>query len=272
MVISFNIESTVLFVKKRGKLWQIIRLYLDKSWKSTSLSVLLDTGKWKKKYRIRPEDGIDGFFDMEVPELKEKTRCKATIIIDKERSCKEFILEPHKKWEVHVQNFTHTDIGYTDLPSRVADGYREAFKSIIDFCDQTRGFDDYSKYRWNIETGYWLDKALEGLDQSQLKKVKSLVKEGRIEICPLYVSHTSEFNDEETLIRSLYFAFQFARECGVKIETAMASDITGQPWLLPQILQKCGIKYFSSRFFKYAGSFLITRPYFSVSPIITPSW
>ncbi|MCK5566303.1 MAG: hypothetical protein KAI62_00230, partial [Actinomycetia bacterium] len=68
----------------------------------------------------------------------------------------------------------------------------------------------------------------------------------RIEITPLYVAHTSEFNDEETLIRSLYFAFNFAKECGVKIESAMASDITGQPWLLAQILSRCGIKYFST--------------------------
>jgi len=61
-----------------------------------------------------------------------------------------------------------------------------------------------SKCRWNVGTGYWLENAISGLNRDKLEKVRSLAKEGMIEINPLYAAHTSEFNDEETLIRSMY--------------------------------------------------------------------
>lgn len=77
-----------------------------------------------------------------------------------------------KKWEIHIQNFTHTDIGFTDLPSRVARGYRESVRSILDFCNETKDFDEGSKYKWNIETGYWLENALVGLNKNDLDKFK----------------------------------------------------------------------------------------------------
>ena len=81
-----------------------------------------------------------------------------------------------------------------------------------------------------MEIGYWLENALEGLTEEEREKVKTLVREGRIELCPLYVSHTSDFNDEETLIRSLYFTFQFAEECGAEVKCAMASDSPRRPF------------------------------------------
>jgi hypothetical protein len=55
-----------------------------------------------------------------------------------------------------------------------------------------------------------------------------------------------EIHDEEILIRSLYYAFAFARACGATIRTAMASDSTGQPWLFPQVFARAGVRYFST--------------------------
>ena len=85
--------------------------------------------------------------------------------------------------------------------------------------------------RWNVETGYWLECAVTGLTAAERARLRSLIRKGRVELTPLYVAHTSEFNDEETLIRSMYYAFEYARGCGAAIRTAMASDSTGQPWL-----------------------------------------
>jgi len=244
--LDFNIESTVLFHKVKGKLYQIAKLRLFEFEDYKQVRLILNIEDWKEEYRITHKKEGCNYFDIDILPLNEDTKCKAILKIDNFKLEKDITLKPHRKWDVHIQNFTHTDIGFTDLPSRVAKSYREAIKSIIGFCDETKDFDDDCKYRWNAETGYWLDQAIRGLDEHQLKKFKSLVKKDRIELTPLYVAHTSEFNDEEILIRSMYFGFEFAKECGVKIETAMASDSTGQPWILPQILSKSGIKYFST--------------------------
>jgi len=244
--LDFNIETTVLFHKVKEKLFQVAKLKLNDNTGSEPIKLTLKTHGWKKEYDMAYDKNEPNLFDIDIPPIEKDTKCRATLEIKDKKLEKDIILKTHRKWEVHIQNFTHTDIGYTDLPSRVAKSYVKAMKSIIRFCDETRDFDDDSKYRWNVETGYWLENAISGLTEDELKKVKKLVREGRIEITPLYVAHTSEFNDEETLVRSMYFGFEFAKKCGVKVKTAMASDSTGQPWLFPQMLSKSGICYLST--------------------------
>jgi len=243
----FNLESTVFFKKIKGKLYQLARLTLQGIDASIEGKIKLElrAGSWTGNYELRNEKQDTGY-DIYLPSIEGDLKLKAVLLSGNLRLEKDIVLEPHRKWEIHIQPFTHTDIGYTDLPSRVVKSYKEAIISIVDFCEETACFDADSKYRWNIETGYWLENAIEGLSKNHLDKVKKLVREGLMEITPLYVAHTSEFNDEEILIRNLYFAFDFAKQCGARIESAMSSDITGQPWFLPQILYRSGIKYFST--------------------------
>ncbi len=248
MIKNFEITTTVFFKQIDKILHQKVRLFLEKenNKELKNITLLIHSAGWEKKLTFAEKELVDNYFDFFIPAARNSEKINAEISDGDSTLKKEFILKPRRKWEIHIQNFTHTDIGYTDLPSRVVRVYRESARAILDFYDETRDFDEGSKYKWNIETGYWLENALTGLKKNELKKFQDLIKSGFIEITPLYVAHTSEFNDEETLIRSLYFAFKFAKECGVNIVTAMSSDVTGQPWLLPQILSRSGIKYFST--------------------------
>ena len=203
----FNIETTVLFKKIDGKLFQQARLFITGiNYSDKNLIKLHLYGqKWNKDFELNVGSLFNNYFEIFIPSMEEEVASKAILEIDNLKLEKAIIFKPHRKWDVHIQSFTHTDIGYTDLPSRVAKGYRESIDSIINFCEETDSFDSDSTYKWNVETGYWLDQALRGVNPARLRKVKSLVKDGRIEITPLYVAHTSEFDDEEVLIRSLYF-------------------------------------------------------------------
>lgn len=244
MSLDFEIDTTVLFHRVKGDIVQIAQLQLPEKISREKAKLILQTSIWEREFDILCQNSKSIFID--IPPLEFDTNCKACLLVGRERIEKEVVLRARRRWEVHIQNFSHTDIGYTDLPSRVIRGYRSAIELIIRFCKETAGFPLYARYKWNVETGYWLENALEGLSPNRLNALKEFIREGLIEITPLYVAHTSEFNDEETLIRSLYFGFDFARKCGVKIKTAIASDSTGQPWMLAQLLTKTGIKYFST--------------------------
>ncbi len=248
MMKDFNLKTTVFYKLIDKTLKQKIHLHVKEvsAKERDDISLVIYDEGVEKKFDFSLKDAKSDFFEFYLSPVESNRKIVAELLSGNIKLKKEIVLKPRRKWEIHVQNFTHTDIGFTDLPSRVVRGYQEAAKSIIDFCRQTANFDEGSKYKWNVETGYWLENALKGMDKNELHEFRELVKSGFIEITPLYVAHTSEFNDEETLIRSMYFAFRFAKECGVKIETAMASDVTGQPWILPQILLKSGIRYFST--------------------------
>ena len=248
MIKDFNIKTTVFYKYVENTLQQKMHLYIEteSDMKPDQISLLIHDEAVARKFIFSLKDVKSKCIEFYLSPVENTKKITAEVISGSYKAKKEIILKPRRKWEIHIQNFTHTDIGFTDLPSRVARGYQEAAKSILDFCSKTENFDEGSRYKWNIETGYWLENVLKGLKNNELKKFKELIKSGFIEITPLYVAHTSEFNDEETLIRSIYFAFRFAKECGVRIITAMASDVTGQPWMLPQILVKSGVRYFST--------------------------
>ncbi len=246
MSFKFDLETTIFFRKKDTKLSQVAKLTIDTNRKYPNAELLIKSSGWNKKFSLVNLKKGNNFIDLDIPVIKKDTECKAVLRAENLKLEKLITLKSHRQWEVDFQNFTHTDIGYTDLPTRVARSYVRAIKLIMKFCDETKDLDDDCKYRWNVETGYWLENAINALNRDELTELKKLVKEKRVEITPLYVAHTSEFNDEETLLRSMYFGFNFARECGAKIKTAMASDSTGQPWFFPQILSKSGIRYFST--------------------------
>lgn len=259
--LDYKIETTVLFHKINGKLFQLSKLNLNKKVNGRKIKFVLNTTKWKKELDLLNDDSDT--FNLDLPPVENDEKCKSLLLMDNVKIEKEIILKSRRKWDVHIQNFSHTDVGYTDLPSRVIKGYEKALKLIIDFCAETRNFRDDCKYKWNIETGYWLENAIKNLNNKEMGSLKKFIRERLLEITPLYVSHTSEFNDEETLIRSLYFGFNFARECNVKIESAMATDSTGQPWILPQILYKSGIKYFSTAVnIAMARALKLPRPFY----------
>jgi len=245
METDFFIETLPLFRNSGGKLLQAIRIRLEGGKTGGPCRLSLHAQGWRRTFALSGgEPGTP--LQVTVPAIETATECDCRLTLGDAAREKRVTLAPRRRWEIHVQNFTHTDIGYTDLPSRVAKGYREALKSILRYCDETTDYPPESIFRWNVETGYWLENAVAGLEKRELARFRSLVRKGRVELTPLYVAHTSEFNDEETLVRSLYFAFDFARRSGASIRCAMASDSTGQPWILPPCLSRCGVRYFST--------------------------
>jgi alpha-mannosidase len=241
----YRVETTVLFRRRREGLEQMLRVSLHPPLGAGPLRLLLHTSSWRRSVSPKGSEPVASF-QLAVPPVEAPLPCECHLTVGERSYRQRVLLQPRRRWVLHVQNFTHTDIGYTDLPSRVARGYGRALKNILRFCDQTAELPPESRYRWNVETGYWLENALRDLDTGELGKLRRLVRAGRIELTPLYVAHTSEFNDEETLIRSLYYAWQAGQRLGARIRTAMASDSTGQPWMFPQLLSQSGIRFLST--------------------------
>ena len=264
---NYSVRTTVLFHTADGALLQRASLSLDSPLEEGPFNLSIAAQKWKKEFSFSWDKGGRDAWFFDIPALDQDTECLCILSAGDEKWEKIIKLKNRRRWEVHIQNFTHTDIGYTDLPSRVAKSCKRSLKKIIEFCERTADYDIDSSYKWNVEIGYWLENALEGLTEEEREKVKTLVREGRIDLCPLYVSHTSDFNDEETSIRSLYFVFQFAEECGAQVKCAMASDSPGQPMFFPQLFLKSGVKYFSTAVnATMAKAPKLPRPFYWKSP------
>ncbi|HOX28398.1 MAG TPA: hypothetical protein PLQ76_04495, partial [bacterium] len=78
------------------------------------------------------------------------------------------------------------------------------------------------------------------------KEIKALVKKGRWEVIGgMYVEPDCNLTSGESMIRQLLVGRKFMKEeFGVTSSVCWLPDVFGNSWIMPQIMRRCGLKYF----------------------------
>ena len=158
---------------------------------------------------------------------------------------REIVLAPARQWSVYLFHHSHTDIGYTELQSRVARNHVEYLDSVIKYCRETENYPDDAKFRWNIEISWPLENFFRTRPEADIKALVDLIKSGRVELSALYLQVSDCFAHEE-IVRTVDAARELARRYGFDIRSAMNNDVNGFAWSLPQIFRQAGVRYFAS--------------------------
>ena len=167
--------------------------------------------------------------------------------------------------KVFVVHHTHTDIGYTDIQTKVIEDHVDFIDKVLDYCKETDNYPEESKFRWTCEVS-WTVKNYFKKRPERINEFIQRVKEGRMEVTGLYLNVT-ELYTAEGLIRSLYFAKELEKKYGIKVVSAMNSDVPGLSWGLPQIFSRAGIKYLSMAPNSIrAKRISVPQPFYWISP------
>ncbi|MBK6965711.1 MAG: glycosyl hydrolase family 38 [Bacteroidales bacterium] len=150
-------------------------------------------------------------------------------------------LNPVRKWRVNFVQHTHTDIGYTRSQTDILAEHLRFIDFALDYCDNTDGYPEESKFRWTCESSWAVDEYLKCRPASQIDRLKQRVKEGRIELTGMYFNF-SELPDEQTLAASLQ-PLKRIRESGMEVKTAMQNDVNGIGWSLNDYYTDLGVRY-----------------------------
>lgn len=145
-------------------------------------------------------------------------------------------IEPAPKYTLHLMPLSHLDIGYTHPQPLVKEIHIRHLDEVMNFIEAD------PDYRWTIEAMWILEAYLEGRDATQVDRLMSYIKTGKIAISPFYTNPFTGMVDSEEMIRSLAFGNTIKRELGIEIKAAIYNDVPGQSWLLPQLLKDQGIK------------------------------
>ncbi|MDH4198363.1 MAG: hypothetical protein OEW05_13195, partial [Candidatus Aminicenantes bacterium] len=184
-------------------------------------------------------------FSIRVPESPRPVRAKFALRAGNVELDKEVDLAPQRKWTIYLFHHSHTDIGYTDLQSRVARNHVEYLDSVIDYCRETDAYPDDAKFRWTIEVAWALQQYARLRPEAKVRELAELIKAGRVELSGIYLQLSDCFAHEE-LVRGVYAARDFARRYGFEVRAAMNNDVNGFSWGLPQIFRQAGVRYFAS--------------------------
>ncbi len=139
---------------------------------------------------------------------------------------------------LHIIPGSHLDYGWAASPGECFAYITENIRMAIDDI-----LGDEPDYRFTIEYAIFMKHFLD-LYPDYLPKVRHLIREGKIEVCPSMSGFIEQFLDGEMVIHQLVRAKEWIRETlGVDPVTVQHTDLPGHIIQIPQFLQKAGIKH-----------------------------
>jgi alpha-mannosidase len=243
--VKITVKPTILFVEENKILKQRLDIELDNSGPETSGELLVRTPQVSFSLPLEKIAAGKNVVSVLVPDIQKPTKASFTVKIEKEIIKHEIQLQPERKWTIYLLPHTHTDIGYTDLQTRVAKNHMDYLDSVIDFCKATENYPDEAKFRWNIEASWSLQNYIRSRPETKVEELIALLKSGRVELSAWYCNQSDLFSHEE-LVRSVLFAKDLSRTYGFPLRSAMNNDVTGFSWAAPQILSQVWVRYFTT--------------------------
>jgi alpha-mannosidase len=141
--------------------------------------------------------------------------------------------------EVYVVPFSHLDLYWACTQEECLSRGNFIISRAIQLAKQ------YPQYRYLLETEVFVSNFVDSHRGTQeLEDLKQLVKEGRIEIAPLWAAIYQNQTRGEALARNVIYGKRYAREVfGVDPTVAHVADIPGFTRQYPQILSKAATPY-----------------------------
>lgn len=155
-------------------------------------------------------------------------------------------LRPVRNWVVYILMHSHVDIGYTDLQPKIAEKQVYNITRALELIKETKDNPEGAKFKWNAEVFWPIEKFLAVATPEQKKELEEAVRSGDIGIDAMYGNLLTGVCRAEELLQQFYFATEYGRQCGVKVDSMMISDVPGLTWGIVPALAHAGVKYISN--------------------------
>jgi alpha-mannosidase len=246
MTFKFSFEEKVdvnpmPFLLKNGK--QPVVLTALHFGKEEKLNVKINN---KESYSFVIKEGVNNF-DIPVDAVKKEDSVRVLAVSAGKTLVNKFIrLKPVVYRELNFIHHSHTDIGYSHLQPEVLKIHLKNIDDALIMIEKTKDYPADAKFKWNIESLWAVENYMKQASPAQKQKFIAAVKEGSICLSALYANILTGLSQPEEMFHYTDYAAQLRKEFGLKINSAMISDIPGFAWTTVTGLSKGGVKYFSS--------------------------
>ncbi len=180
-------------------------------------------------------------------------------------------LKPVRKVIVYVLPHSHNDIGYTDIQTNVEEKQLSNIQSGINLARKTAQYPEGSRFVWNMEVMWAADLWMRRMSGSKRAEFIDAVRRGWVALNGMYTNELTGLCRPEELLQLFRRGMKIAAQCGVKIDSAMLSDVPGFTWGTATAMAQAGIRYFSAapNWFDRIGTLMQEwqdRPFWWLSP------
>jgi len=254
-------------VRKEGKLVQPIQITLEKPGDAVLAVTKLDDTE------IDRRNVSAGATSFEVYVKPVTSNQRSTIIVDLggKQIREEIELKPVRQMQIYVLPHSHHDLGYTDLQADVEAKQIRNITRGIELARKTKDYPEGARFIWNLEVLWGADLYMKRGSEGDRRELIDAVQKGRIGINGSYANELTGLCRPEELLQLFYFSGQLGKTCGVKVDSAMMSDVPGFSWGTVTAMSQAGIRYFSAapNYFDRIGTFMVSwqdKPFWWVSP------
>ena len=250
-------------LERDGRLWQPLALDIVRAGARRPMTVRVDGTE------VLRTDAQPGRQQVEVLMPAADSSRQAALDVDGQTLA--VPVRPVPQLTVYIVPHSHTDIGYTHLQPEVEQRQVENLAKGIAIAEKTASYPEGARFVWNVEVLWAADLFLQRMEAPRRAAFDKAVKSGQVGLNGLYLNVLSGLARPEELVQAARFATQLSERLGVKIDTAMISDIPGHTWGLVPALAQAGIRYLSTspNFFDRIGTTQVAsadQPFWWVGP------
>ena len=163
--------------------------------------------------------------------------------------------------EIWCMPHSHLDIGYTHPQPILMELQVDYLNQALELTEKTKDYPEYARFRWTVEANYVLKEWLKTADNSQIRRMRDAVAQGRICLTALPM-HTTPCCDAREMTGMLRDIKELEEQFHTKIQIAINHDVNGQPWSMGQLMLDSGIDFYLTGINIHFGGLPFERPYF----------
>jgi alpha-mannosidase len=210
-------------------------------------------------------------FDVYLEPSQEVRSILVSVDVGKARLTEKVTVKPVQKVLVYVLPHSHHDLGYTDLQTAVEEKQMQNISQGIELARKTAGYPEGARFVWNLEVLWGADFFMQRRSPAEKQALIEAIRMGQVSPQGSYANELTGLCRPEELLRLFKYGTQLGRECGVKVDSAMMSDVPGFTWGTVTAMAQAGIRFYSAapNFFDRIGTFMEVwqdRPFWWVSP------
>jgi hypothetical protein len=251
-----------------GKLFQAVRITIQHSGDAMKATARV-SGAAPTELTVQ-----SGAHDYEAPVPAVDQATTATVTIEapgRILATKAVTLKPVRNLTVYILPHSHTDIGFTEIQTRIEEKQVNNLLEGIQYARETAQYPAGARFVWNVEVLWAADLYLHRLSPSQRTEFFNAVRSGQVALNGMYLNELTGLCRPEELIRLFQYSTKLSEQCGVPVDSAMISDVPGYTWGTVTAMAHAGIKYFSvaPNYFDRIGDILVqweNKPFYWVSP------
>ena len=180
-------------------------------------------------------------------------------------------IKPVRQMLIYVLPHSHHDLGYTDLQANVEEKQMLNIKQGIDLARKTADYPEGSRFVWNLEVLWGADLYMQRRSQEEKSELIEAIRKGWIAPNGSYANELTGLCRPEELLQLFHYSTVLGKQCGVRVDSAMMSDVPGFTWGTVTAFSQAGIRYFSAapNYFDRIGTFMVAwqdKPFWWIGP------